>query len=58
MPIQIYTKKEAATVLKVSEKTIDRLVLKGKLNSTKIGGLRRFTEQQLNRLIREGESNL
>lgn len=53
---EVYTKKEVAEKLKVSEKTIDRLIINGLLNSTKIGGSRRFTEKHLNDLIRSGES--
>jgi excisionase family DNA binding protein len=55
MVTQVYTKKEAAALLKVSEKTIDRLVVRGKLGSTKIGRHRKFTERHLNQLIAECE---
>jgi excisionase family DNA binding protein len=55
MVTAVYSRKEAAALLKVSEKTIDRLVVRGKLSSTKIGRHRKFTELHLNRLIAEGE---
>ena len=55
MVTPVYTKKEAAALLKVIEKTIDRLVMRGKLNSIKIVRHRKFTELHLNRLIAEGE---
>jgi excisionase family DNA binding protein len=55
MVTPVYTKKEAAKLLKVCEKTIDRLVSNGKLNSIKIGRHRKFTELHLNRVIAEGE---
>jgi excisionase family DNA binding protein len=55
MVTTVYTKKEAAALLRVKEKTVDRLVLSGKLNSTKIGRRRMFTERHLNQCIAEGE---
>ena len=51
----VYTKREAAAMLGVSEKTVDRLVLRGRLASTKIGGRRKFTERHIELLIKEGE---
>jgi excisionase family DNA binding protein len=51
----IYTKKEVAILLSVSEKTIDRLVIEGRLCSTKVGRRRMFTPGHINRYIEEGE---
>ncbi len=52
----LYTKTETAKKLKVSERTIDNFVSAGKLNSTKIGRKRMFTEKHINDLIKAGES--
>ena len=55
MITQVYTKKQAAEILGISERTIHALVLAGKLRSTKIGRSRRFTEGHINELIKNGE---
>jgi excisionase family DNA binding protein len=55
MVTPVYTKKEAAALLKISEKTVDRLVSSGRLNSIKMGRLRMFTDRNLNQLIAECE---
>jgi excisionase family DNA binding protein len=55
MVTPIFTKKEAAEKLKISVTTIDRLVLTGKLKSTKVCRKRMFTEKHLNELIENGE---
>ncbi len=55
MVTTVFTKKEAAAKLRVCERTIDNLVSDGKLNSTKIGRKRMFTEKHLNELIEKGE---
>ena len=52
----LYTKKEVSKILKCSERTIDNFVILGKLNSTKIGRRRMFTEKHINDLIKAGES--
>lgn len=52
---KMYTKKEAAEILRISIPTIDRLILDGRLNSTKIGKRRLFTEDHINELIKNGE---
>ena len=51
----LYTKKEAAEYLKCSVKNISVLVATGRLNSTKIGGRRMFTEKHFLEMIKEGE---
>jgi excisionase family DNA binding protein len=45
--MKVYTPDEAATVLQVSRKTIDRLIKAGKLPASKVGSLKRITEEQL-----------
>jgi excisionase family DNA binding protein len=55
MVTTIFTKKEAAKLLKVSPTTIDRLIVSGKLACTRIGGKRMFTENHLNEVIKKGE---
>jgi len=55
MVTEIYTKSEAAEKLKVCERTIDNLVKRGKLRSTKICRKRMFTESHLNELIKNGD---
>jgi excisionase family DNA binding protein len=52
----MYTKKEVAEALKVTERTLDRLVATGRIISTKIGRQVRFTEQSVNELIKSGEA--
>lgn len=47
MVTELFTKNEVAKKLKVYERTIDNLVASGKLNSTKIGRKRMFTENLL-----------
>ena len=56
MVTTVFTKKEAAAKLKISETTIDRLIARGRLNSTKIGRKRMFTEDHLNEVIKNGEA--
>jgi excisionase family DNA binding protein len=51
----LFTKKEAAHILKICERTVDKLVSNGRLRSTKIGRRRLFAEQHLNELIKNGE---
>lgn len=53
---EVFTKQETARKLRVSERTIDNLVMRGKLNSTKIGRKRMFTEKHICDLIQNGES--
>ena len=55
MVTPLYTKAEAAELLKVSQHTIHNLVVLGKLRSTKIGRRRFFTESHINELIENGE---
>jgi excisionase family DNA binding protein len=55
MVTQIYTKREAAEKLKVCQRTIDNLITRGKLNCTKIGRKRMFTDAHLNEVIRNRE---
>ena len=55
-PIAIYTKEETAEMLKISQTTLDRLVVRGRINSTKVGRRRMFTEAHIKQLIKEGEA--
>jgi len=52
---RLYTKSEAAKILRVSERTIENLIRTGQLGSVKIGRKRLFAEKHLNKLIANGE---
>jgi excisionase family DNA binding protein len=52
----MYTKKEVAEALNVTERTIDRLVATGRIIPTRIGRQVRFTEARVNELIKSGEA--
>lgn len=54
---QMYTLKEVRTRLKVSERTIHRWLDNGKLSGNFVGGLWRFSEQQVQALIRARNRN-
>jgi len=55
MVTELFTKKEAAERLNISQVTLDRHVARGFLQSTKIGRKRQFTEKHLNDFIKNGE---
>ena len=48
---KLKTKKEAAEILAVSERTIDRLVSEGRLRAVKVRGAVRFTDTELERFV-------
>jgi excisionase family DNA binding protein len=52
---ELYTKEEAAKLLRISEKTLDKLVARGEINSTKIGRRRIFTESHIKQYIENNE---
>ncbi len=52
----MYTKKEVADMLKINQRTLDRLVATGRIIPTKIGRQVRFTEESINELIKTGEA--
>lgn len=52
----IVTLAEAARVLKVSLRTLSKLVISGRLKSFQIGRCRRISRRALNDFIREGEA--
>jgi putative molybdopterin biosynthesis protein len=47
----LYTVKEVAEMLKMHKQTVHNMVIKGELESIKIGKMRRITQEQLNRFI-------
>ena len=51
-PERLHTKKEAATILNTSERTVSRLIDKGLLRAIKIGGLVRIAPADLLDLMR------
>jgi excisionase family DNA binding protein len=51
---ELFTAREAATVLALSEPTIDRLIRSGALESVRILRSRRITRRSLERIVREG----
>ena len=55
-PEPLYTVTEAAEILKVSEKTVRRLIKKGQLRVIRIGGLLRIDPLDLEDLIRDHRS--
>jgi len=54
--IIVYKRKEAALMLKISEDTLDRLVKTGRIDSTMVGGRRRFFESHLNDYLKRLET--
>ena len=53
---KLFTKKETANILRVSERTIEIYVLDGKTNRLKTGHIRLFTEEHINEFIKSGET--
>lgn len=53
---KLYTRQEAADYLRVTVKTIHEWIKDGKINSTKIGGKRYFTEEHILEFIKNGEA--
>lgn len=51
----IYTPKEAAAILKVSERTVNEWLRSGKLKASKIGRQWRITETQLNEFLNKNQ---
>jgi excisionase family DNA binding protein len=52
--MEFYTVAEVAEILKLSTKTVYALIKSEKLSVVQIGGVFRITEQELNRLKKEG----
>lgn len=50
----MYTVKEVAEILKLHFRTVERLVREGKIRSVKIGGAYRITEEEVERIKKEG----
>jgi len=53
--MEYYTVKEVAELLKVHEQSVFRWLRLGKLESDKIGGVIRITQEQLDNFIKKGE---
>ncbi len=51
---ELLTVKEAAEILRVSETTIWRMFKDGRLKSISLGGLRRISREELNRMLKYG----
>jgi excisionase family DNA binding protein len=54
MRLRLYTKREAAAQLRISARTLDRLIAAGKLSASKIGGQIRISESEIARLTTAG----
>lgn len=52
--IKVYTPKEVAEMLQVTERTVYRWIDKGHLKAAKLGKLWRITEQALNEFLETG----
>ena len=52
--IKLYTIKELAKILRVSEATIRTWINEDKIVFTRLGGSVRFTEEQINEIITNG----
>ncbi|MFW5895703.1 MAG: helix-turn-helix domain-containing protein [archaeon] len=50
---QLFTKKEVATKLNVSVRTIDRLILSGQIKAYKLGRSVRIDQEQLDEYLQE-----
>lgn len=53
--MKLYTKKEAAAILRISQPTLDRYVADGNIDSTKIGRKRIFFDSHLEKFIKKNE---
>ena len=51
----VYTKQESGQTISVHPNTLHMLVVKGRIQSTKVGRKRMFTEAHLNKFIKDGE---
>jgi len=47
----LYTVKEVAEMLKMHKQTVHNMVIKGDIESIKIGKMRRITQEQLDRFL-------
>ena len=52
---EIYTPKEVAALLKISERKVNELLRNGEIKASKIGRQWRITEQQLSDFLKENE---
>ena len=53
--ITVYTRKEIAAWLKISEDTLDNIVKNGEIDSTVVGRSRRFTEDHIKKYLKKNE---
>lgn len=56
-PIELMDVEEIATFLKVTTKTIYRMLKKGTIPSTRVGHLHRFIKSDINDWLRKGGSS-
>lgn len=54
MTIKVYTPKEVAEILQITERTVQRYLKEGTLKGVKVGKLWRVTEQALNEFLGTG----
>ncbi|MBT3637474.1 MAG: helix-turn-helix domain-containing protein [Opitutae bacterium] len=54
---RLMTKKQVAETLAVSERTLDRLLARGKLTKVKVGGCVRFRASEIDEVLK-GEKQL
>lgn len=52
--VTVYTIPEVAALLKMGERTVKRHISTGQLQSTKLGRLRRITQEQVDEFVRRG----
>ena len=57
MASKLVSKSQAAALLGVSEKTIDRMIARDELPAMKLGGLVRIPEAAVQRILEKGASN-
>ena len=54
--ITVYTRKEVAAWLKISENTLDKMTKNGEIDSTVVGRSRRFTEDHIKKYLKKNET--
>jgi excisionase family DNA binding protein len=54
--LDLLTRKEAAQLLRITVRSLERLVAAGKLKRTRVGGKVLIERSELERLVREGSN--
>jgi len=52
--MNLFTVKEVAKMLRLTEKTVYKMIKTGAISSVKIGGALRVTQEELDKVMKEG----